>query len=60
MRSLDKEQVLIVSEYYGVNPCYSQGWLRLLNDGHLDDELGTRIATCDNYRDCLHDLLELK
>ena len=59
MRPITVAQILSVTRRHGVHPRYEKEWRGLLNDGRLDHELGRRIATCDNYRAALHDLLEI-
>ena len=60
MQLLSEAQVLTVTGRYGVHPAFVKDWLDLLNTGQLNYDLGVRIATCDNYRDALHDLLEIR
>ena len=60
MRHVTQEEMDAIGARHGIHPRYRREFLKLANDGCLDnDRFGARLHTCLNYQAACQELMEL-
>ncbi len=60
MREVTQEEMDAIGTRHGIHPRYRKEFLKLANKGRIDNnQFGTRLHTCLNYRAACRELMEL-
>jgi hypothetical protein len=60
MRQVTQEEMDAIGARHGIHPRYRAGFLKLANEGRIDDKrFGRRLHTCLNYQAACREIMEL-